>query len=395
VRILIALTYYRPHVSGLTIYAERLAKAMVARGHAVTVLTSQHRKDLPRDEMVDGVRVVRVPVAFMVSKGPIMPGLPKAAARLIGEHDVVSVHLPMFEAGMFSLLGKLRKKPVVLTYHCDLILPPGIFNQVVNQSVFAANWVAAKLSNRIVAYTHDYASHSRILRRFKRRITVIPPPVVMPSPSRADVEWFRRAHGLGGKVVLGFASRFAAEKGIEYLVHAMPELMAEYPNLKVLFAGPYEDVIGEDAYRARLGPEVDALGDHWEFLGTLGPDELPAFYGSLDCLLMTSVNSTESFGLVQVEAMLCGTPVVATNLPGVRQPVTMTGMGEVVAIADSAALAEGIRQVLGHRERYFWTRAEIEEVFDIDKTVAAYERLFTDLQAGQGNPTTVGLDAAS
>jgi glycosyltransferase involved in cell wall biosynthesis len=149
----------------------------------------------------------------------------------------------------------------------------------------------------------------------------------------------------------------------------------------VLFAGPYKDVIGEDEYRARLGPEVEALGNRWEFLGTLGPDELPAFYGSLDCLLMTSVNSTESFGLVQVEAMLCGTPVVATNLPGVRQPVTMTGMGEVVAIADPAALAEGIGKVLDHRQRYFRTRAEIEEVFDLGKTVDAYEALFRELGA--------------
>ncbi|MGI8964411.1 MAG: glycosyltransferase family 4 protein, partial [Thermomicrobiales bacterium] len=129
-------------------------------------------------------------------------------------------------------------------------------------------------------------------------------------------------------------------------------------------------------YRARLRPAIEALGDRWEFLGTLGTDALPAFYGSLDALLMTSVNSTESFGLVQVEAMLCGTPVVATDLPGVRQPVTVTGMGEIVAIADPAALAEGIVKVLSESARYVRPREGIERLFDIEVTVSAYERLF-------------------
>jgi len=376
VKILLTLTYYRPHVSGLTIYVERLARALADRGHEVTVLTSRHRDDLPREEVIEGVRVVRVSVAFRVSKGPVMPALPREAIRLIREHDLVSVHLPMFEAAGFALLGRVLRKSVILTYHCDLLLPPGLLNRVVDTTVFASNWLAGQLAKGFVAYTQDYADHSRVLRRFKRKITVIPPPVVMPSPSEEDVARFRAAHGLDGRTVLGFASRFAAEKGIQYLIEAMPRLIERFPEVKALFAGPYREVIGEERYRARWEPEIAALGDRWEFLGTLGPDELPAFYASLDALLMTSVNSTESFGLVQVEAMLCGTPVVATNLPGVRQPVTVTGMGKIVAIADSAALAEGIEKVLSTPEAYLKTREEIERLFDLRVTVAAYEELF-------------------
>ena len=75
-RILFTLTYYRPHVSGLTIYVERLARALVARGHEVTILTSQHAAELTREELVDGVRIVRAPVAFTVSKGPVMACVP-------------------------------------------------------------------------------------------------------------------------------------------------------------------------------------------------------------------------------------------------------------------------------------------------------------------------------
>lgn len=375
-RILLSLTYYRPHVSGLTIYVERLGRALVARGHEVTVLTSRHDPALPRDEMLDGIRVVRVPVAFRVGKGPIMPTLGGVATRLVREHDVVSLHLPMFDAAGIAARGRLFRKPTLLTYHCDLLLPAGVVNRVIDQAVFAANYAGARLVHRIIAYTQDYADHSRLLRRFRSKTTVIPPPVVMPSPSANDVAAFRQKHGLDGKRVIGFASRFATEKGIEHLVDAMPELLRRFPNLKVLFAGPYRDVIGEEEYRNRLTPRIAALGEHWTFLGTLGPEALPAFYGSLNVLLMTSVNSTESFGLVQVEAMLCGTPVVVTDLPGVRQPVRVTGMGEVVAVADSAALAAGVTSVLTDPDRYIKPRAEIERVYDLAVTVSAYEALF-------------------
>src|SRR5437763_951827 len=74
VKILIALTYYRPHISGLTIYVERLAAALAARGHSVTVLTSRYDRSLPAQEMIEGVRVIRAHVALRVSKGVIMPG---------------------------------------------------------------------------------------------------------------------------------------------------------------------------------------------------------------------------------------------------------------------------------------------------------------------------------
>ncbi|MCE2853512.1 MAG: glycosyltransferase family 4 protein [Roseiflexaceae bacterium] len=379
-RVLLALTYYRPYTSGLTIYAERLAIGLAARGHHVTVLTSQYDPSLPRTESLNGVHVVRVPVAARVSKGVIMPTFGIEATKLALSHDVMSLHLPQFDAPGLATRGWLLGKPVVLTYHCDLQLPPGWFNRVVDRVVQFQNEMAGRLATRIVAYTDDFATHSPYLSRFKSKVTVIPPPVEVMASSDDDVAAFRQRYNLTGPVI-GMAARLAAEKGVEVLLGALPAIVAQHPDARVLFAGPFEQVLGEEAYARRLAPLFEQYKQHWTFLGTLNQRELATFFRACDVITVPSLNSTESFGLVQVEAMLLGTPSVASNLPGVRQPVIQTGMGLVVPIGDAPALGDALLRILADPSHYHRTRAEVEARFSTPLTIDAYERLFAHLSA--------------
>jgi glycosyltransferase involved in cell wall biosynthesis len=379
-RILCALTYYRPYTSGLTIYVERLATALARRGHTVTVLTSQYDPSLPRQEEMEGVRVVRAPVLARVSKGVIMPTFGGIATALALSHDAMSLHLPQFDAPGLALRGRLQRQPVVLTYHSDLQLPPGLLNRVANRVVDVANLAAGRLATRIVAYTRDFADHSPFLRRFNQKIEVIPPPVEVAPVSAEEVTAFRERWSLRGPVI-GMAARLAAEKGVEILLRALPTILERYPTAQVLFAGPYEQVLGEADYARRLAPEFARFGQHWTFLGTLDARAMAAFFSNLDVLVVPSLNSTETFGLVQVEAMLCGTPSVASALPGVRQPVYQTGMGEVVPIGDSAALAAALLRVIELRERYQRPREQVAALFSTERTAIEYERLFETLRA--------------
>lgn len=377
-RILCALTYYRPYTSGLTIYVERLARGLARRGHQVTVLTSQYDPSLPKLEWLDGVRVIRAPVLARISKGVLMPTFGWLATRLALEHDAMSLHLPQFDAPGLALRGRLLKQPVVLTYHSDLKLPPGMLNRVANRVVDVANQAAAALATRIVAYTQDFADHSPYLRRWRTKVTIIPPPVEVAEIPESEIDAFRRRWNLQGPVI-GMAARLAAEKGVEVLLAALPRILAVYPTARVLFAGPHEHVLGEEAYARRLAPLLAQFRDHWTFLGTLDPREMAAFFPNLDVLVVPSLNSTETFGLVQVEAMLCGTPTVASNLPGVRQPPLMTGMGKVVSIGDATALAEAILEIIGNRTAYVRPREEIAALFSTERTVIEYENLFRQL----------------
>jgi glycosyltransferase involved in cell wall biosynthesis len=385
-KILTVLTYYRPHTSGLTIYAERLARAFIKRGHEVTVMTNQYDPSLPLEEMMDGVKIIRVPVIARVSKGVLAPTFGWVATKLAWQHDVVQLHLPQFDAPGVALRARLFGKPAVLTYHCDVQLPLGWFNRVVNFVLDFQNNMAGLLASHIVTYTRDYADHSPYLSRFASKLTPILPPVEMPVPTPEAVSAFADRHRTKErKPVIGMVTRFASEKGVEILLEALPTILKKYPNAQVLYAGQHENVMGEQAYFNRLAPQIREyeISGHWTFLGNLDPLQLATVYPNLDVITVPSLNSTEAFGLVQIEAMMNGVPSVPSALPGVRQPVKMHGMGEVSEIGNSESLAAAILKVLDDPEKYKGDVPAIHTAYNPDSIAQEYEKLFAKLMRKQ------------
>jgi glycosyltransferase involved in cell wall biosynthesis len=381
-RILTTLTYYRPHFSGLTIYAEWLARALVGRGHTVTVLTSRYDPSLPGRELRDGVQVVRPRVLMRVSKGVVMPMMPYWAWVFARQADIIHLHLPQLDAAPIALIACLLGKPVVLSFHCDQRLPSGFIHALANRVSHLANHLSARLANVIVTNTQDYAESSDFLRPYLGKLHAIPPPVELAAASVEDITAFRRKAGIQpGQRLIGMAARLATEKGVEYLVQAMPRILQQHPTARVLHMGQYQNVLGEQAYAQKLAPLIHALGGHWTFLGNLSPVELTAFFQECDLTVLPSLNSTESWGMVQVEAMTCGTPVVASDLPGVRMPVQMTGMGRVVPPADARALAEAVIAVLDHPEDYRGDAQAVTQRFSPGQIAAQYEAIFTQVMS--------------
>ena len=379
-KVLVALTYYRPHVSGLTIYVERLARALVERGHKVTVLTSRYDSSLASNEVLDGVSVVRVPVVMRVSKGVIMPTIGFVASKLVHSHDVLSIHLPQLDASGIALRARILGKPSILTYHSDLLLPMTIFNRLVNLLVDASNHVAARLSDAICAYTSDFAISSPLLSRYLSKVHYILPPVTVSDVDDESVKQWAKLHGvIDDYPIVGVASRLAADKGIEFLLDALPKLLEAHPNLKILHAGPIDQVIGESAYYEKLKPIFKKYSKYYTFVGTLDSDDMTRFYRCCDLLALPSINSTETFGLVQVEAALCGIPTIASDLPGVRVPTRMTGMGFTIDPGDSDKLGEGILRLVEDKSRYHMRKNEIRAQFAPELVAEQYEKLFNDL----------------
>lgn len=379
-RVVIALTYYQPYISGLTIYAVRLARTLAARGHQVTVLTSQFDKTLALHENIEGVEVVRVPVLMRLSKAVIMPGFPFKAWQLFRGADVVNLHIPQLDAAPLSIISRLLGKPVVMTYQCDLKLPSGLVNQAAGLVSTIANQITGNIAGSIVALSKDYADHSPFFKRYPDKVQVVNAPVDLPQVKDSEVEAFREKYQVGPRdKIIGMVARLASEKGAEYLAKALLKVIQTFPQARVLYVGPYKNVLGEEAYARKLAPMIEELGEHWSFLGVLSNEELGAFYHVCDLTVLPSTNSTDAFGMVQIESMLCATPVVASDIPGIRQPVLTTGMGKLVPPRDADALACAITTLLETPIRSYEAAKKAAQTYAPQAAAERYETIFQEL----------------
>ena len=378
-RILTVLTYYYPHWTGLTAYARLLAEGLARRGHHVTVLTCRYLPELPAHEVHNGVEIVRLKPLVRISRGVVMPAFLSVAHRLIEQHDLVQMHAPLLESPLVTTLAGRMGKKAIFTHHGDLVMPSRPADQFVELVVTWLMKQALKGSARVTIHTKDYADHSPFLGPFKEKLVYVLPPVQIPEPMPEQVAAWKRDLQVENAKLIGFAGRFVEEKGFDYLLKAVPYVREQVPEARFVYAG--EVNVAYESFYQQWRHLVERWKDSIIMLGLLrDPQQVANFYAMCDTLALPS--RTDSFAMVQVEAMLCGTPAVATDIPGLRVPVKLTGMGCLVPPRDERALADGIVGMLRNRNSYVRSREEIASIFDIEKTFDTYERLMLDLAQG-------------
>lgn len=376
-RILFSLTYFSPYSSGLTLYVKRLAGELAGKNR-VTVLCLAHEKNLKTEEIVNGIKVVRAKPLFKISKGFFSVDWFFKSFRLSREADITVISLPQFEGFIPALASKIYGKKVISIYHCEVVLPAGFLNRIAEKMLTAANMLSLSLSDKVITYTEDFARNSKVLPKYYPKIKYVYPPMVLPKTDKRVQNLIRDKIGCGNDFVIGVAARLAAEKGIEYLFEAIPLLSSKSglktDKFKIIIAGSLNPV-GEESYKKKILKLVEKYKEQIVFLGELKEEEMGSFYSLIDVLVLPSVNSTEAFGMVQVEAMMTGVPVVASDLPGVRIPIQKTGMGMIVPVKNSGKLAEAISEVLLNRKQYIKDQKKATQEFDQRKTFNFYQKL--------------------
>jgi glycosyltransferase involved in cell wall biosynthesis len=236
--------------------------------------------------------------------------------------------------------------------------------------MYAMYTLLARRAKHILAYSHDYADHSYYLQPFMDKVFAVYPPIQMPPPDPHRVEELRAEWSNDGGPIIGYAHRFVEEKRPDLAIRALEIINQKYPNARLVFAGenkiPYEDTW------ERNQSLVSQYADQLIFLGLLqDPQDMANFYAACDVVVLSS--DTECFALAQVEAMLCGTPVVMTDIPGGRVPVRETGMGKLARQGDWRSIGEALVEVISNRDAYVKPRAFIEQIFSFQETVDCYE----------------------
>jgi len=282
-------------------------------------------------ETTDGVRVVRVPRYANIASTPISPGL---FTELAGTRaDIVHVHLPNPMAEVCTLLARPPGKLVVM-YHSDIIRQKRLFrlHRPINRAFLAR-------ADRIIVTAPQNVEYSPVLREFRDRTTVIPLGVAPEDFAPTD-ERRRRADDLRrrfGRRVVFFIGRHVYYKGIDHLIRAMQHVDA---HLVIGSTGPLTATLKERVRSLGLGPRVT-------FVGRIAEEHLADYYHAADDFCLPSVARSEAFGIVQLEAMACGVPVVNTRLTTGVAYVNLDGVtGLSVPPGDPRALADALNRLL-------------------------------------------------
>lgn len=371
-KILIVLTYYTPYMSGVTEYARLLAEDLAHR-HEVTVLTTHHDAALRAEEVINGVRVLRAPVLARMHKGVISLAFVTRFIGLARHADVVNLHLPMLESGLLSVLMASRK--LVVNYHCDMAVTGGLLDRVAVTVTRLSCWLATRRAARVAVTTLDYARSSRWIGGSVRKQHEVLAPMKPTAPASSLAE-DRDMEAKGSVFRFGFVGRFVEEKGLPVLLAAFVKVRSRHgPRVRLVLVGDTTHIAGGGVLN-KIHASIEALGDAVEVRGRVSEAELQSTYASLDVLVLPSVNRYEAFGMVQLEAMLSGALVIASDLPGVRTIVQRSGNGIVVPAGEIEALADAMESII--QERKGRSRAAVRR-----SALEAYpQRRFYELEEG-------------
>ncbi|MET0396208.1 MAG: glycosyltransferase [Longimicrobiaceae bacterium] len=367
-RVLQVGKFYPPHYGGIETHLQVLSDGL--RDHAdVRVLVSSDDRSHSL-EVIDGIPVERLGTRFTLAGAPICPGMSRRIRE--SQADVVHMHLPN-PAAVMAYLASGHRGRLVVSWHSD----------VVRQKVLDAAFqpILRRLLDRadaIVAATPNYVASSPTLARYRDRTHVIPYGIPIGGFERRDDAVAALRERFGERMVLG-VGRLVYYKGFEHLVEAM---RAVDGHLVIVGTGPLRRPLEERVRALGLEDRVTLVG---------GVDDAVPFYHAARVFVLASIARSEAFGIVQIEAMACGRPVVNTQLDSGVPFVSRDGeSGLTVPPADPAALAaavnrllddDALRETLGRA-----ARARVEREFSQEAMV----RRFLALYAGEPEAVPAG-----
>jgi glycosyltransferase involved in cell wall biosynthesis len=368
--------YYPPHVGGIETHLKALCEGLKT-SHDVQVFVAHDRR-LDQDEIVDGVAICRLGIQFKIAGAPVCPTMPWKIRR--ARADIVHIHLPN-PAGVIAILASGYHGLLLATWHSDVVRQRRLakmFEPI--QRRFLANCRA------LIATSPNYVESSADLHRLKKRTVVIPYGIAVEEfrDLPADrVTAIRR--GRSAPLLLG-VGRLVYYKGFEFLIRAMKQIDATLM------------LVGDGQLRHSLERLAHELGvaNRVEFLGEMQPREIVPYYHAADLFVLPSIARSEAFGIVQLEAMACGKPVVNTKLNSGVPFASLDGVtGITVEPANADALATAINRLLADaslRTAYGEAaRRRVQSEFTIDAMVERTRHLYEAMLNGKSVDSASGF----
>ncbi|MEU2031831.1 glycosyltransferase family 4 protein [Nocardia amamiensis] len=359
---------------GVQAHVVELARVFIERGHKVSVLAPASDGTPLPEFVVSAGRAVAIPYNGSVARLSFGPMAYTRIRRWIDGNDFDVLHIHEPNAPSLSMLAlKIAEGPIVATFHTSTTksLVLSTFQGVLRP-------YHEKIAGRIAV--------SELARRWQ--VEALGSDAV-EIPNGVDVPAFARAPMLPGYPRAGgtvlFLGRYdEPRKGMEVLLGALPDLVRRHPEVEILIVGRGD----ED----RLRREAGALSGHLRFLGQVSDEEKASAMRSADVYVAPNLGG-ESFGIILIEAMAAGTPVVASELDAFRRVLRDGAAGMLVPVGDSAALAGALHTVLTdevRREALVHTAAQVVSEYDWPVVAEQILRVYETVTVGDNRVRAAG-----
>lgn len=366
--------YYFPDPGGIESVTLTLARAAVVFGHSVSVICFK-KSPANSEEVIEGVKVFRAPIYKTIASQPLGVRYLLQCLKAAKGADVVHLHAPNMLAALCALfIGKRTR--LLVHWHSDVI-NKGILGKALRPLESAL----LRRADAIVAATPVYADASMALKPFRSKVSVVPYGVKQNKSEIFNLELEASIEDrVKEKKIILAVGRLVPYKGFSVLINAAKHLCND-SVVVIVGGGPIESDLQKTI-------EDGAVGDRVVLAGRRSDAELRALFERATLFCLPSTYRAEAFGVVLIEAMTYGLPIVASEIPGSGVPwVNQNGVsGLNVPVGDSIALAEACNQILtspdlrkrlseGARQRF---AAEFTEEVSVSRMMQAYERILTD-----------------
>lgn len=371
IKMLHAAKWYNPVVGGIETVAEAITGAVNGFADMSILVCSEH-KDRERGLTLDGTEIYRAKTFGKLFSMPLSKEYIKAFKRMAKNADIIQLHapFPLSDLALF-LSGRAKKAKIAVWWHSDVVKQKKLM-------LFykpLMKWTLRR-TDKIFVASEAIIEQSKHLGAFRDKIEVIPFGISIENYERGErTPVLTERLNVKDSVKLLFVGRLVSYKGVDVLINALARTSGA--ELFIIGSGDLEGELKKQT--AELG-----LNERVHFLGSVETDELKSAFADCDIFVLPSVTRAECFGLVQLEAMVYGKPVINTALPTAVPEVSLDGKtGLTVEPGDADALAEAINKLIDDKEKRveygLAARARCEEEYSLSLMQEHLRRSYAEM----------------